>query len=151
MIHVDVAENSTDDVRTNKLVMRKYNEYYLGILLHVHLNSSLSGLQSAVHLQVRGSEQTYRDILHSHKDAESTRKTLQTKEILAVGGDIDLVHNDFLLLASVLLSLHSHLRNDLVQLNSEFEAKLVKFLIGEGLSQRPEQHISLQGNVRHGD
>lgn len=53
VIHVDVTENSTHDIRTNHLRPKfRAPSLYLRFLTHKHLDALLLGLDCAVHLQI---------------------------------------------------------------------------------------------------
>ena len=90
------------------------------------------------------------------EDVQRLGDALQTEQVVAVGGDVDLVDDVVGGIVRVHrvraeeLGAHLLLRRHLVELDPELEAQLVELLLGVGLAERGEELIAVQVDGRLG-
>ena len=138
LVELDAAEHRAHDERTH--------EHRLGLLDHLLARCAAGRLHQTEH---GGRAPT-------HEHVQRFGDALQAEQVVAVGGDVDLVDD---VVGGVVrvhrvraeeLGAHLLLRRHLVELDPELEAQLVELLLGVGLAERGEELIAVQVDGRLG-
>ena len=131
VVELAVAQHGTDDVRPDLRRRRLYRH-------------RVRPLSRWLEQRVLGPSTV------AHEDVKGTCHALEAQDVVPVGWHLDLV-DDLLAghLTTAGLGDLDGLRDDLIELDAEFEAQVLEFVLGERPPERGKQRVTSNANSRH--